>query len=85
MHISIQPSKKYFQKLIWLSFWHLHLDLYISSKTCNYVSCSFYLGKSNGDNCTIIRDSKNILWQDKARLAVSSKSRVDIEENHDEN
>ena len=29
--------------------------------------------------------SKKFLWQDKARLVDSSKSRVDKEENHDEN
>ena len=33
----------------------------------------------------IIGHSKKFLWQEKARLANSSKSRVDKGENHDEN
>ena len=67
----------YFQKLIWFSFCPLHLDHCISSKYCNYVVCSTDQRKSNGNNYTIIRHCKNILWQEKARITVSSKFRVD--------
>ena len=78
-------QKRILQKLIWFSFCSLHLDHCISSKYCNYVLCSTDQRESNGINYTIIEHSKNILWQEKARLAVSSKSRVDNGENHNEN
>ena len=78
-------TKKYFQKLIWFSFCSLYLDHCISSKYCNYVLCSTDRRESNGNNYTLIGHSKNILWQEKARLVVSSKSHVDKGENHDEN
>ena len=61
----LRSSRKAFQKIIGLSFLTPDHDLCISSKCYNNLLCFFDPGKCNGDNYSIICDTKNVLTREK--------------------